>query len=232
MNTTLNGTTAPVTRRPTTRAANWPTAAACRDMDDDPFFSDQPGTLNRLRTIACSGCPVLVNCLRAAQEAEEGTSYLWGLRGGLTADQRRALRAELLLGSSLDLDVAKLLLAWRWRTVLMPLRQRGATPSEIAEELTVHGLTVSPATARVAVWWMGGRGPRLPRRGAGDRRPEWQLVRDECQDVVERLRELGARAGDVAAYLGVSRTVVEQASKAWSKARQDAGQTQEVGLAA
>jgi lambda repressor-like predicted transcriptional regulator len=46
----------------------------------------------------------------------------------------------------------------------------------------------------------------------------WQQVRDECQDVVAQLREMGLSMADVAAYLGVSHYQVEQAQKAWNEA--------------
>ncbi|MFE1949972.1 WhiB family transcriptional regulator [Streptomyces sp. NPDC059524] len=227
---TTNGTRRPITLA--ARTSDWPTSAACRDMDDEPFFSDKTGTLNRLRQTACADCPVLVACLRSARTIEGDRADIWGLRGGLTADQRRALRAELLLGGRLDLDAAVQLLSWQWQNVLWPLRVRGDGPQEIANEVTRWGMPVSAATVRVALWWLGARAHRLPRRGAGDRRLDWQLVRDERRDVVEQLRELGAPAGDIAAYLGLSRTALERAAKAWSRSSREAAQAQEVGLAA
>jgi predicted transcriptional regulator len=52
----------------------------------------------------------------------------------------------------------------------------------------------------------------------------WQQVRDECREVVAQLREMGLSVADVAAYLGVSHYLVEQAQKAWNEAAKAAGE--------
>lgn len=61
----------------------------------------------------------------------------------------------------------------------------------------------------------GGKASVLPRRGPGDGRHLWELVRDECQEVVHRLRELGVGNRDVAAYLQVSEDSLGQAITVW-----------------
>ena len=97
----------------------------------------------------------------------------------------------------------------------MPLRQRGLSPVQVAVELRRHDVVATPVTVRVAMWWAGGKGGLLPRRGPGDSRFLWQLVRDECQDVVYRLRGLGVGNRDVAAYLQVSEDALSRAITAW-----------------
>jgi hypothetical protein len=73
-------------------------------------------------------------------------------------------------------------------------------------------------TVRLAVWWAGGKGGVVPRRGPGDERHLWELVRDHCREVAEELRRLGAGKQDVAAYLGVSEDSLAKAITAWRAA--------------
>jgi hypothetical protein len=82
-------------------------------------------------------------------------------------------------------------------------------------ELRGHRLLVSPVTVRVAVWWAGGKGSVMPRRGHGDVRQLWELVRDECRDIVVRLRDLEVGNRDIAAYLQVSEDALSRAITAW-----------------
>lgn len=211
----LNGTS-----RPIASAVNgsWREHAACAGSNADDFFSDTPGTQRRVRSICHNKCPALVRCLTTILEVEGERGYKWGVHGGLTADQRRALRCEAILGNVPDLAQARMLTSLKWRHVLYPMRYRGANPAEMAQELEAYGLSVSPVTVRIAVWWLGGRAPVMPRRGAGDRRPDWQMIRDECRTVVLQLRDGGATGYDIAAYLNVRRGAVEEAVRSWNKA--------------
>jgi hypothetical protein len=105
---------------------------------------------------------------------------------------------------------------------MMPLRQRGLSPQEMAVELRKHSVLASPVTVRLAVWWAGGKGGVVPRRGPGDTRYLWELVRDECRDIVFRLRDAGVGNRDVAAYLLVSEDALRRAITDWRRA--EAGQ--------
>lgn len=219
------------TRRPTTPAAhttpNWRTSASCLGGDLEEFFDDRPGTQARIQAI-CRRCPVRLNCLSDALRYEQDNAMRWGVVGGLTTVQRRALRCEALLGSRPHLGQARMLASPMWASRMMPLRQRGLSPQEMAVELREHGVIASPVTVRVAVWWAGGKGGVVPRRLPGDERQLWELVRDGCREVVDRLRGMGVGRRDVAAYLLVSEDSLGQAITAWRKADTDA---QEVAAA-
>lgn len=212
-------TAKPLTRRgrkpAAPRAPHWRDQAACTGTDTDDFYDDRAGTIRRARGI-CHQCPVVDTCLADTLRNEGLSGYKWGVSGGLTADQRRALRCEILLGDYPNLKLALEITSKQWRHVLYPLRYQGATPRVMADFLQyTFGLEASPATVRLAVWWLGGKAPVRPRRRDGDTRPDWELIRDECRWVVERLRELGATRADIAAYLDASRNAVELAEKAW-----------------
>ncbi len=66
--------------------------AACRDTDPELFFpvGESGPALQQTRTAqaVCAGCPVATNCLQWA--LEHGVDH--GVFGGVTADERRALR--------------------------------------------------------------------------------------------------------------------------------------------
>jgi hypothetical protein len=212
-------TTSTDTRRVTRPAApdpHWRDNAACSGANTSDFYDDRIGPTRRARG-HCHGCPVVASCLTTTLRSEGLAGYKWGISGGLTASQRRALRCEILLGDTPDLEKALELTSLRWRHVLYPLRYQGAGPSEMAVFLQESfELTVSPATVRLAVWWLGGKAPVRPRRGRHDQRLDWQLVCDECRDVVEKLRSLGAPVADIAAYLDVSKSALETAVRAWN----------------
>ncbi|MFD9249566.1 WhiB family transcriptional regulator [Streptomyces bottropensis] len=224
-------TTTPPTGLPTTAAAptdpNWQAQAACGSLDNDDFYDEGPDLVRRARA-RCHQCPVLASCLQQALRLEGMAGYTWGVAGGLTADQRRALRCHILLGDAPDMKVAREITSLRWRHVLYPLRYEGASPSEMAVFLnTEFGFAASPATVRLAVWWLGGKAPVMACRGDGDRRWDWQWVRDECGDVVERLQKAGASRTDIGAYLGVSRNSVQRAEEDRMRRERAAGTTVE-----
>jgi hypothetical protein len=208
--------TAP-TRLATTGAAplkDWRRSAACQGCDLETFFSDKTGTQERIQAV-CRGCPVRPTCLADAVEYEASCYMRWGVVGGLTTVERRALRCEAILGNVPNLKQAARLASPAWASRMMPLRQRGLNPKQMSVELRKHGVLASAVTVRVAVWWAGGKASVLPRRGPGDARHLWELVRDECQEVVYRLRDLGVGNRDVAAYLQVSEDVLGRAITVW-----------------
>lgn len=218
------------TRRPTRNATpskNWRDHANCTHTKPDDFHDDRIRSQRRARA-ACHGCTVTADCLISALGSEGGSNHRWGVAGGLTTDQRRALRCEILLGNQPDLAKAKELASLRWRHVLYPFTVRGDSPQQIADALNeAFDLEVSPVTVRVAVWWMGRNAPVITGEAREDGRSVWQLVRDDHWAVVERLRELGATGPDIAAHLGVGRNAIEVAVRAWK-----ASTTQELGVAA
>lgn len=79
----------------TDRADDWRDRAACRSTDPELFFPSTSGAgaqrLQRHAKAVCATCPVLADCLSWA--LIKGLDY--GVFGGLTACERRALRRHL-----------------------------------------------------------------------------------------------------------------------------------------
>lgn len=85
------------------------TAMAVSD-DDDPWFPvDDAGrtidtgekAVEAART-ACHGCPVIAECLELARREESRTGDVYGIRGGRSADERRAAyRKAAVMGGDL-----------------------------------------------------------------------------------------------------------------------------------
>ncbi|MFD6921884.1 WhiB family transcriptional regulator [Streptomyces sp. NPDC059944] len=67
------------------RLQDWSEDAACRTGDSDALFADGPGQ-RRAKTI-CTVCPVRTECLVDALD----NRFEWGVWGGLTERERRAL---------------------------------------------------------------------------------------------------------------------------------------------
>lgn len=71
----------------------WRQRAACRDQDPELFFATA-GYSEQARRI-CAACPVRATCLLDAFETDD---VAWGIRGGLTAPERRKARKRWLGG--------------------------------------------------------------------------------------------------------------------------------------
>jgi transcription factor WhiB len=71
--------------------ARWRDKAACRAADPDLFYPDTPAQADQARQI-CRTCPVRVQCLTAAVRDRED----FGIRGGLTPQERRPLSEGIL----------------------------------------------------------------------------------------------------------------------------------------
>lgn len=68
--------------------------AACRDVDVNVFFELSRKGHKEMALALCQSCPVRADCLAAATEEEAG-SQKFGIRGGLTAEERtRAARKK------------------------------------------------------------------------------------------------------------------------------------------
>jgi WhiB family redox-sensing transcriptional regulator len=65
---------------------DWRDGAACRDSDPEAFVLPLTPVGLRAAKSVCAGCPVVGPCLAGAAGDEDT------VRGGLTPDQRRALR--------------------------------------------------------------------------------------------------------------------------------------------
>jgi WhiB family redox-sensing transcriptional regulator len=67
-------------------AGAWPQQAVCTGEDPSIFFPAHGDPGIRARRV-CANCPVKMDCLEYAIDADE-----WGIWGGLDRDQRRELR--------------------------------------------------------------------------------------------------------------------------------------------
>lgn len=89
MNDISDRATAPLSV-PITDERPWAAFAACRDRDPDAFFpANEVGEREAVRI--CNGCPVRIECLEFALEA----NIKFGVWGGLTEKQRLALRRRI-----------------------------------------------------------------------------------------------------------------------------------------
>ena len=75
--------------------SEWITRAACRDAEPELWFSPLKAAVDAAKNV-CRACPVRTFCLADVLETEAKMSIhdTWGVAGGLSADQRRALRAR------------------------------------------------------------------------------------------------------------------------------------------
>ena len=69
------------------RQPTWRRHAACRDRLELFYASD--ATSEAIAVAVCAGCVVRQACLAEALADEADTGYRYGVRGGLTASQRR-----------------------------------------------------------------------------------------------------------------------------------------------
>jgi WhiB family redox-sensing transcriptional regulator len=78
----------------TMRLPDWPRRAACREADPDLFHDreneSEPARERREKRAkaVCARCPVRAECLADAEDTREA----YGIRGGLTEAERRAIR--------------------------------------------------------------------------------------------------------------------------------------------
>lgn len=211
-------TTAPaptrLARKPAAHNADWHTRSLCRQTDPEAFFQDDTETQQRAQAV-CRGCLVKPSCLTDVLGYENTRDGRFGVVGGLTPVQRRALRVEALLGNRPNLRQAQVLASPAWAAFMHRVEKLPA--DVVAVELRKLGVIAMPVTVRVALWWCGGKGSLLRPPRPGDRRQLWERVRDEAQDIARRLREMELSRRDMAAYLGVSEDALGRATTAWNR---------------
>lgn len=80
--------------RHTGAVPDWRTRAACRadGISPDAMFPDSDKERLKAARIICAACPVSRFCLRDAINSGDNQ---WGIRGGLTPEERRAVKKEL-----------------------------------------------------------------------------------------------------------------------------------------
>lgn len=68
----------------------WADHGACRGLDPDLFFPEKAGAEIRFAQAVCARCPVIAEC------REWGILHeIHGIWGGLTQNERRAIRRKL-----------------------------------------------------------------------------------------------------------------------------------------
>lgn len=75
------------------RLPTWRRHAACRTVGPALFYS-RDSLSQQLALELCRGCGVRERCLADAVAEELDDQYVYGIRGGATAAQRRALEAR------------------------------------------------------------------------------------------------------------------------------------------
>lgn len=207
-----------MTRRATNPAAphpgDWANEGLCNQTDPEAFYAeDQKG--QKQASGVCRGCTVRVQCLLDVTGYEDDRDGYWGVAGGLTSLQRRALHVEGLLGHVPNLEQARELAAPHWASLMHRLRDWPA--DLVAAELRTHGVIAATVTVRVALWWSGAKASMLRPKEDGDRRFQWARVRDESREIVTQLRGMNVSNRDIAAYLGVCEDSVQRAGTAWRR---------------
>lgn len=75
----------------------WHADALCAQADPDAWFPER-GSSPRVAKMICRRCEVRPNCLDAALTYEHThRTEIWGVWGGLTANERRRLRRDAAL---------------------------------------------------------------------------------------------------------------------------------------
>ena len=95
---------------------DWAPAAACRGAQPDQLFV-RGAEQNKAKQL-CAGCPVRTECLAEALDNQ----IEWGVWGGMTERERRALLRRRPNAS--------------WRAVLEAAREQGA-PAHVAKPVAV-----------------------------------------------------------------------------------------------
>lgn len=198
--------------RTTASVTTWQTQAACRGTDTEAFFSPLKQHQQAARRV-CLECPVKASCLAWNREFDD-KNYRWGIGGGLDDLQRRALEMEEQLGNVPNLEMSQALVSNRWRFRLGELRESCGSLEDIVHGLREEGLLVDEVTVRVALWWTGDEGSRVPKTCPDDRRTPGRRLREDHGELLLALRSTGMRLVDVAAYLGAPFTHVKRALEA------------------
>lgn len=179
------------------RPAAAPAAPRCASAADmDLFHNDSPQSLSAARAI-CLHCPILPMCSRNEDSPDVTTL------AGLTAIQRRALACARMLGTEPDFEQGRELMQPWWHAIITRLSRRHPDPVALAHGLAQEGVSCSPATARLLLWWQGLPGA-LVRPVPGQGRTVWPQILTLHLSTVYTLLERGAAPADVASYLGVS----------------------------
>ena len=71
----------------------WREVAACAETDPELWFPSKGGANGRAAKKICGGCPVQAECL---QDALESGDVLHGIRGGVSARNRRGMLRDQL----------------------------------------------------------------------------------------------------------------------------------------
>ena len=74
-------------RIPLSPVEAWEKEAACRGLDTDSFYPEKDDSIGIPKRV-CRACPVRLDCLEHALRLDDQ----FGIRGGLTPEERRRIR--------------------------------------------------------------------------------------------------------------------------------------------
>lgn len=223
--TTLNDTTAPVTRRPGGRAANvvdwrrrpepanpsWEDRAACLNRPEEWWDGDSPVDAEKARR-TCLSCPVLETCLRERMEEEGDTAWArYGIRGGLTGGQRIQLFVDEWSDGPYDAEEARL--------IALEAEAVGRPAAAVADG------TVGETTVRLAARLAGEQvAPRkLP--SATERRGGTAVERAFAQaGEIMQMRQDGVSVKEIGKRLTLGRAALDEVLRAYRKFEKPAPQ--------
>ena len=131
------------------------TGAACIGHDPEIWYPDPTDTITTREAVdICRGCPVRQACLEQAMREEETSGGRYGIRGGLTPEERRKLDTR----ASACPDCGRFLTTHQMRyhhklcastRETIRLHQQGTPWAEIARLQGLHHTTVN---ARIHHW--------------------------------------------------------------------------------
>ena len=131
------------------------TGAACIGHDPEIWYPDPTDTITTREAVdICRGCPVRQACLEQAMREEETSGGRYGIRGGLTPEERRKLDTR----ASACPDCGRRFTAVQMRRhhlrcastrETIRLHQQGTPWAEIARLQGLHHTTVN---ARIGHW--------------------------------------------------------------------------------
>lgn len=149
---TLVGATHHDTYTPET--PDW-TGAACIGHDPETWYPDPTDTITTDEAVdICRGCPVKQACLDQAMLEEETSGGRYGIRGGLTPEDRRRLdtRASACPDCGRRFTAVQMRRHHLWcasTRETIRLHQQGVPWAEIARRQGLHHTTVN---ARIGHW--------------------------------------------------------------------------------
>lgn len=140
-----------------TRASDWTAQAACKTSPDLMFPDNNVAGIAKAKAV-CRRCPVWRQCLDDALDTGDNQH---GIRGGMRADERRAIARQIATGETVTLSPGPL------RKARKPRRESKPRPKTLAEAV---GRRIVHKDGHAL--WKGGAGLQF----AGRQYTSWQAA--------------------------------------------------------